>query len=333
MALDQSDGQIYDISVVIPVYQNEKSLDRLFTRLDGVLLDLQIKGRKLEIIFVNDGCKDRSQALLIDYQSRRNNVKVVELTRNFGATIAVKEGFRHASGNCVTVLPADLQDPPELILEMLPHWESGSLVTICNRRTRKDPFVSRMLSKGYYKIIRRVVSAEYPADGGDVFLIDRSLVHFLTDSSKSAYLQMLVHWLGYTPTYVPYDRANRLEGKSEWSVKKRISTAIDVLLNFSATPIHVASLLCLAVSVIGFFYSSMVVGFRVVSGEQPPGYAALLVFVSMFLICLSVASAIQGEYIIRIWSELNRQPEVVVKNVVSNHFENSQSSDLTHKQI
>ena len=322
----------YDISVVIPVFQNEKSLNRLFSRLDGVLLDLQLIEKTLEIIFVNDGCKDGSQKLLIDYQTRRENVKVVELTRNFGATIAVKEGFRHTSGKCVTVLPADLQDPPELILEMFPKWESGSLVTICNRRTRQDPLFSRFLSRIYYRIIRRVVSSEYPSDGGDVFLIDRSLLHHLTNSSKSAYLQMLVHWLGYSPTYVPYDRANRLEGKSEWSIKKRITTAIDVLLNFSATPIHIASLLCLAVSVIGFFYSLIVIGFRIFVGGETPGYAATLVFVSMFLICLSLASAIQGEYIIRIWSELNRQPEVVVKNIVSAPIVVIKSGDLTDSE-
>lgn len=329
MELNQTDLQEYDVSVVIPVFQNEKSLDRLFLRLDAVFLDLQLLGRKLEIVFINDGCRDESQKKLIDYQLRRNNVKVIELTRNFGATIAVKEGFRHTSGKCVTVLPADLQDPPELILEMLPRWESGSLVTICNRRTRKDPLVSRLLSKIYYMIIRKVVSAEYPEDGGDVFLIDRSLVHHLTNSSKSAYLQMLVHWLGHQPTYVPYDRANRLEGKSEWSIRKRISTALDVLLNFSATPIHIASLLCLTVSVLGFVYSLTLIGFRLLDGGQPPGYAATLVFVSMFLICLSLASAIQGEYIIRIWSELNRQPEVVVKNIVANPIGKSESSELT----
>jgi dolichol-phosphate mannosyltransferase len=317
MVLNQSDELTYDISVVIPVFQNERSLSRLFARLDGVLLDLQSRDKTVEIVFVNDGCKDGSQKLLVDYQSRRENVKVVELTRNFGATTAVKEGFRHTSGKCVTVLPADLQDPPELILEMFPRWEAGSLVTICNRRTRKDPFFSRILSKLYYKLIRKVISPEYPLDGGDVFLIDRSLVHHLTNSSKSAYLQMLVHWLGYLPTYIPYDRANRLEGKSQWSIKKRISTAIDVLLNFSATPIHVASILCLAVSIIGFIYSILVILVRVIEGGQAPGYAATLVFVSMFLICLSMASAIQGEYIIRIWGELNRQPEVVVKQVIS----------------
>ena len=309
---------LFDISVVIPVYENEGSLERLFSRLDGVVLDLYANNKKLEIIFVNDGCTDRSQDYLLSYQSRRDNVTVVQLTKNFGATAAVKEGFRHAHGSCVTVLPADLQDPPELILKMLPSWESGSLLTICTRRSREDPFITKITSKLYYKIIRQVVSADYPPDGGDVFLVDRSLVHHLISSSKASYLQMLVHWLGYPPTYIPYDREIRLEGKSKWLFKKRISTAIDVLLNFSSTPVHISSLLCLAVSVIGFSYSVILVAFRIFTGAQTPGYAATLLFVSMFLICLSIASAIQGEYIIRIWGELNHQPEVVVKTVSNN---------------
>ena len=318
MTIESNSNSLFDISVVIPVFQNEGSLERLFSRLDGVVLDLYAMNKKLEIIFVNDGCTDQSQDFLVSYQSRRDNVTVIQLTKNFGATVAVKEGFRHAQGLCITVLPSDLQDPPELILEMLPSWESGSLLTICNRRSRKDPFTTRIISKLYYKIIRRVVSAEYPPDGGDVFLIDRSLLHHLTSSSKAAYLQMLVHWLGYPPTYIPYDREIRMEGKSKWSLRKRFSTAIDVILNFSSTPIHIASLLCLSVSIIGFIYSVVLVAFRILVGGQTPGYAATLVFVSMFLICLSIASAIQGEYIIRIWGELNHQPEVVVKKVWKN---------------
>ena len=318
MTIDPNWNSPYEISVVIPVFQNEGSLERLFSRLDGVVLDLHSMNKRLEIVFVNDGCTDQSQDHLVSYQARRDNVTVIQLTKNFGATVAVKEGFRHAQGRSITVLPADLQDPPELILEMLPSWESGSLLTICNRRSRKDPFVTRIISKLYYKIIRRVVSAEYPPDGGDVFLIDRSLVHHLTSSSKAAYLQMLVHWLGYTPTYIPYDREIRMEGKSKWSLRKRLSTAIDVILNFSSTPIHIASFLCLSVSIIGFLYSVVLVAFRIFVGGQTPGYAATLVFVSMFLICLSIASAIQGEYIIRIWGELNHQPEVVVKEIWKN---------------
>lgn len=304
----------FDLTVVIPVYQNEQSLHTLFTRLDGVLLDLQAQNKFLEIIFVNDGCTDQSQDLLMEYKSRRDCVTVIELTRNFGATLAVKEGFRRAKGRSVTVLPADLQDPPELILQMLPAWESGSLLTICNRRRRDDPFLTRTLSKIYYRLIRRIVSPGYPVNGGDVFLIDRSLVHHLTSSSKTAYLQMLIHWLGYSPTYIPYDRGSRLTGKSTWSLRKRAATALDVLLNFSATPIHIASLLCLIVSVMGFVYSVILIVISLTKGSEVPGYTGSLIFSSAFLICLSIASAIQGEYLIRVWGELNRQPEVVVKS-------------------
>lgn len=305
----------FDVTVVIPVYQNEQSLCTLFTRLDRVLLDLQAQNRFLEIVFVNDGCTDKSQDLLMEYQSRRKCVKVIELTRNFGATHAVKEGFRQARGKSVTVLPADLQDPPELILQMLPAWESGSLLTICSRRSRVDPLVTRTLSKIYYRLIRRIISPSYPVDGGDVFLIDRSLVHHLTSSSKTAYLQMLIHWLGYSPTYIPYDRESRLSGKSTWSLRKRTATALDVLLNFSATPIHIASLLCLIVSAMGFVYSVILIVVALTKGGEVPGYTGSLIFSSSFLICLSIASAIQGEYLIRVWGELNRQPEVVVKSV------------------
>jgi len=268
-----------------------------------------------EHIYTDNDSQDSTFDLLSDLAGQNSNVKIIRFSRNIGADKAIVFGLQHAKGDAVILIQADLQDPPELILQMLPAWESGSLLTICSRRSRVDPLVTRTLSKIYYRLIRRIVSPSYPVDGGDVFLIDRSLVHHLTSSSKTAYLQMLIHWLGYSPTYIPYDRESRLSGKSTWSLKKRIATALDVLLNFSATPIHVASLLCLIVSAMGFVYSVILIVVALTKGGEVPGYTGSLIFSSSFLICLSIASAIQGEYLIRVWGELNRQPEVVVRSV------------------
>ena len=301
------------VSVVIPVYQNAESLPLLFERLEDVRTKLSAQGKSLEIIFVNDGSSDTSGKILKTFCENRDNTKLVELSRNFGATLATKEGFRHATGSCAMVLPADLQDPPELIIEMLPFWEAGSVVTICYRRSRKDPLITRITSRLFYLVIRKFVVKNYPPSGGDVFLIDAKLITHLTESSKAAYLQLLVHWLGYQPVYVPYDRQERDSGKSQWTMFKRLRTAIDIIVNFSSIPLRATVYGGFGVSIVGFIYAVTVIVVTIFRGSTVPGYASLLAFFSFFCIFISASLAIHSEYLWRIWNELNRQPDVVLK--------------------
>jgi glycosyltransferase involved in cell wall biosynthesis len=301
------------VSVVIPVYQNAESLPLLFEKLEDVRIRLGAQGKSLEIIFVNDGSTDSSGTILKAFCDNRDDTKLVELSRNFGATLATKEGFRHVNGSCAMVLPADLQDPPELIIEMLPFWEAGSVVTICYRRTRKDPLLTRITSRLFYAVIRRFVVKNYPPSGGDVFLIDAKLITHLTGSSKAAYLQLLVHWLGYQPVYVPYDRQERDSGKSQWTMFKRLRTAIDIIVNFSSFPLRATVYGGFGVSIVGFLYAATVIIVTMIRGSTVPGYASLLAFFSFFCIFISASLAIHSEYLWRIWNELNRQPDVVLK--------------------
>ena len=323
-----NDNNAY-VSVVIPVYQNSESLPLLFERLEAIREHLAIHGKLLEVVFVNDGSSDSSGRLLKDFSRNRPLTYTIELARNFGATLATKEGFRHVTGRCAMVLPADLQDPPELILEMLPYWEAGSVVTICYRKTRKDPRLTRLSSRLFYAVIRKFVVKNYPKSGGDVFLIDRKLVAYLTESSKSAYLQLLVHWLGYQPVYVPYDRAERDSGKSQWTFVKRLGTALDIIVNFSSIPLRATVYGGFFVSLIGFLYAMTVVVYTFLDGSKVPGFASLLAFVSFFCVFISLSMAVHGEYLWRIWNELNRQPDVVIKVDTEQSLISNSSNGLT----
>jgi len=305
------------VSVVIPVYQNAESLPLLFERLTAVQLQLAEVGKNLEVVFVNDGSSDQSGEILRAFCSGRKLTKLVELSRNFGATLATKEGFRHVTGRVAMVLPADLQDPPELILKMLPYWEAGSVVTICYRKSRKDPKMTQVTSRLFYSVIRRFVVKDYPKNGGDVFLIDHKLVHHLTESSKFAYLQLLVHWLGYQPVYIPYDRQERDAGKSQWSAVKRLGTATDIIINYSSIPLRATVYGGVVVSALGSIYSLLVILVTLINGSKVPGYTALLSYTSFFSVFISLSLAVHGEYLWRIWNELNHQPDVVLKIVTS----------------
>ena len=185
------------ISVVVPVYFNEESLEKLFKELLILEKELIKKNFLLELIFVDDGSGDNSLEKLIKFKSKRNNTKVIKLTRNFGANLACKEGLRHSTGDCFTTLAADLQDPPNLILEMIKRWESGSKFVVCVRESREDFIFKIIFARFFYLLIRKFVISHYPKYGYDMSLLDRSLLTHIINSSKSMYYQVHLYWLGY----------------------------------------------------------------------------------------------------------------------------------------
>ena len=191
------------MSVVVPVYFNAEALPELFDRLCAVEAELAARGLALELIFVDDGSKDASQAELLKIRERRPATTVIELTRNFGVNAALRTGLRFVTGDCFAFLAADLQDPPHLVVDMVDRWLEGSKFVICERVTRDDPPMSRWLSRVYYFTLRKLVLPGYPAGGFDLALMDRSMLAPLRDSGKSAFLPLLAYWLGFEPSVLP----------------------------------------------------------------------------------------------------------------------------------
>ncbi|MDB6162994.1 MAG: glycosyltransferase [Xanthomonadaceae bacterium] len=305
------------LSVVVPVYWNAASLPLLFDRLQDVERELTARhGVCLQLIFVNDGSGDQSQQALLAIKAVRTETTVVRLARNFGAVHASRTGFRFVSGDAFVILAADLQDPPELLLEMVPRWLDGSKFVIAVRRSRDDPAVSRAFSWIYYRVLRLLVVPGYPERGFDVALMDSVMLEPMRNCSKNAFTPLLAYWLGYTPSVVTYHRPKREHGRSSWTFTKKVKAFFDVMLGFSVTPIRLISAFGTLVATASFAYG-VAVGCAALFGNiAVSGFATLAILITFLLGLIIVMLGIIGEYLWRIFDEVNRRPETVIDEVL-----------------
>ncbi|MDX9865441.1 MAG: glycosyltransferase family 2 protein, partial [Anaerolineaceae bacterium] len=206
-------------SIIIPIYYNEPNLPVTIPRL--IEIGEEIKNYLFELIFVDDGSGDRSLEILLEFQAKHPEIiKVVKLSRNFGSMSAIQAGFEVSDGDCVGMTTADLQDPPELVLEMLQHWENGVKAVFAVRQDRREPFLGKWLANLYYYFIKLFAVPEYPNGGFDFFLIDRQIVEEIVKiREKNTNLMTLIFWLGFKPIMIPYTRQARQLGKSRWTFK------------------------------------------------------------------------------------------------------------------
>jgi len=241
-------------SIIVPVYYNELNLPDTIPQ----LLDLAIElpWYHLELVFVDDGSGDKSLDTLLDFQHRFPEIiKIVKLTRNFGAIAAVQAGCLVASGDCVGVIAADLQDPPELFLEMIEHWEKGTKAVFAVRQDREEPIAQRLFSNIFYALVRRLAIQDYPSGGFDFFLVDHQIIAEINRiQEKNTNLMTLIYWLGFKPVMIPYVRRQRSKGMSRWTLAKRINLFIDTFISFSYVPIRLLSVTGFGVAIVSFFY-------------------------------------------------------------------------------
>lgn len=300
------------VSVVIPVYFNAGSLPDLHAALAGVEGELGKRGLALELIFVDDGSGDDSLAALHEIRRLRPATRVVKLTRNFGSVPAIRTGLRYVTGDCFAFLAADLQDPPELILTMVDRWLAGHKFVICERIARDDPLSSRLFSRGYYFLLRKLVLPGYPAGGFDLALMDRALLAPLRDSAKSAFLPLLAYWLGFKPVVLEYERRPRRHGRSRWTLGKKFRAFLDVMLGFSVTPIRLISAVGAIVSVASIGYGAVIVAAALLGDAPVPGFPTLAALITFLLGLIILMLGVIGEYLWRVFDESNRRPEAVI---------------------
>ncbi|MEN6326646.1 MAG: glycosyltransferase [Syntrophomonas sp.] len=303
------------ISIGIPVYYNAESLPLLFEELVVIEKQLQEKELELELIFIDDGSGDDSFRQLMKIKEQRENTRIIKLTRNFGAIHAVKAALSYISGDCFGFLSADLQDPPELILEMADKWLQGSKFVLCTRQARHDPILSKVCANMYYRILRLFVVPNYPAGGFDLALMDRSVLPYLQESGKNINLALFSYWLGFEPEIIYYTRRKRPYGKSRWTFSKKITLFLDSILGFSVLPIRLISLTGMLVSMASFVYGMLVVIFALLGNTDVPGYPSIVSLISFLLGLVIVMLGVIGEYIWRIFDEINRRPESVIDEV------------------
>jgi dolichol-phosphate mannosyltransferase len=303
------------LSIVVPVYHNEDSLPGLFDELDRVELQLREQGVELELIFVDDGSRDRSLELLLQYRQRRPSTKVAKLARNFGAVHCSKTGFRFVTGDAFMILAADLQDPPGLVPEMVSRWRNGSKFVICERITRNDPLVSKLYSHVYYRLVRALVIRDYPIGGFDMALMDKSFLAPMLNSSKSVFTPLLAYWLGYAPDVIHYHRPARPHGKSGWTFRKKFNAFLDVMVGFSITPIRLISGIGVLVSLASFIYGAVVVVNALLGRVPVEGFATVVALITFLLGLIILMLGVIGEYLWRIFDDTNKRPETVIDEI------------------
>ncbi len=269
-----------------------------------------------EFVFVDDGSQDNSLNLLRQFVITRPGSKVIKLSRNFGAISAVKTGLNYITGDCFLFLAADLQDPPELIPEMVSRWKNGTKYIICERTDRQDPLGSKIFSAVYYRLLRKFVMASYPKNGFDLALMDGQLLPYLKDSGKHINFPLFPFWLGFTPEKIPYVRVAREHGKSRWTFGKKWKLLIDSIFSFSFAPVRLISAIGLIVSLGSFAYGTVVVLSALFGKVEVPGFATLATLVSFLLGLIIVMLGVMSEYIWRIFDEVNRHPHAVIEEEI-----------------
>lgn len=306
---------MFKVSVIIPVYYNEGSLSKLFERLSEMEKRFSRKDIGLELIFVDDGSGDNSLQELLKIKSRREQTKIVKFTRNFGSLHASKAGFQIATGDAFTILSADLQDPPELIEKMVDKWLNGAKYVVCARSSREDPFMSKLFSFIYYRLIRLFVIKDYPSSGFDIALMDKDLLPYFKISSKNLFTPILGHWLGYKPEILYYHREKRVHGKSRWTFRKKFNAFLDSIFGYSVAPLRIFSLIGIFVSSISFIYGAWMICSAILKKTAVPGFATIVVLISFLMGLVIIMLSVIGEYLWRIADEVNKRPETVIERI------------------
>lgn len=305
------------ISFVIPAYNEEEVLPILFEELIKKAKDLEKMGYKNEVVFVNDGSKDKTLEILKNWQPENLKRVVVNLSRNFGKEYALTAGIDHASGAAVVPLDADLQDPLEVVDEMIKKWESGFDVVIGKRVDRSsDSFAKRYTAEKFYQIINKLAEINIPENVGDFRLMDKKVVEVIKMlPEKRRFMKGLFAWAGYKTTYVEYTRPERAAGVTKLNYWKLWNLALEGITSFSIAPLKIWTYIGFLISIFSFGYGAFILIRTLIFGSQVPGYPSLLVSM-MFLGGIQLMGiGIMGEYIGRIYQESKGRPVYVVDEV------------------
>jgi len=303
------------LSVVAPCFNEEGVLHELYRRISQVL---DSSGESWELVLVNDGSRDRTPEIMRELHAQDERVKVVDFARNFGHQIAVTAGMDYARGDAVVLIDADLQDPPELILEMLTKWREGYEVVYAIRAERKgETWFKEFTAKAFYRIIYKITDIDIPMDTGDFRLMDRKVVNALkTMHEKHRFMRGMSVWVGFRQTGVKYVRAERYAGETKYPLKKMLKFAMDGITSFSYFPLQLATYIGFAAAVIAVLGIIITIILRLSGSHAFLGQATTLVSVLFLggvqLICLGIL----GEYLGRIYDEVKGRPLYIVREAL-----------------
>ena len=300
------------LSLIVPVYNEEKNLSLFFERSHKVLESLLIP---FEIIFINDGSKDESLALVKSFSKNNDSIRFIDLSRNFGHQIAVSAGLDYAKGDIICIIDADLQDPPELIPVMLDKMRSGYEVVYAKRKTRQGESIFKTWSaKMFYRILSRLTTIEIPLDSGDFRLFDKKVLDVIRQMpEKNKFLRGQIAWAGFEQTYVEYDREARHAGETGYDFRKMLRLALDGITSFSNAPLKLVTYFGVIVSVFAFIATLFVLYSIYVIKSFVPGWGSLLISILFIGGVQMIAIGIIGEYLSRMNQNLLNRPLYVVR--------------------
>ncbi|MCS7027676.1 MAG: glycosyltransferase family 2 protein [Bacteroidia bacterium] len=300
------------LSVVIPIYNEEPNIEVLYQRLSQVL---QAVPYQWELIFVNDGSKDASGFLVKQLRQKDRRVKYIEFSRNFGHQVAVTAGINHAFGDMVVIIDADLQDPPELILEMIKKWEEGYEVVYAKRKKRKgETWFKLFTAKLFYRLLRKITNFDIPLDTGDFRLIDKKVAENLRNMpERSRFIRGMVAWSGFRTIGIEYERHERYAGETKYPFRKMLRFAIDGITSFSYFPLQLASYLGIFFSGISFMAIIVVLYLYFFTDKTIHGWTSTILAVLFIGGIQLFTLGIIGEYLARIGTDVKQRPIYIIR--------------------
>ena len=302
------------VSVVIPIYDEEECLELLYKRLKEALLGLEMEH---EVIFVNDGSRDKSPAMLTALHEKDEAVIVLNLSRNFGHQPAISAGLAEASGDCIVIMDGDLQDPPEVIPDLVAKWQEGKKVVVAYRRSRREGFVRQRLFSLFYMLLGTVSDYPIPLDAGVFGLMDRQVADQLRDLSEhNRFLPGLRAWLGFPQALVPYDRDERAAGRPKQSLIRLTRYALDAIFSFSYKPLRLSLTAGLIMSAVCFAYALVLLIKRLLGIDVVKGFTTPTVAILFLGGVQLISIGILGEYIGRVYDEVKARPLYIVEKVL-----------------
>ncbi len=301
------------ISVVIPVFNEQENLPPLHDRLTQVLSQCE---PAYELIFVDDGSRDRSVSLLRSLEACDPRVKVVELARNFGHQVAISAGLDHALGQGVIIMDADMQDPPEILPQFIAKWREGHDVVYAVREHRKESWFKRTAYALFYRLLQRIANIRIPLDAGDFCIMDKRVVEVLNGMpERNRFVRGIRSWVGLDQVGLAYERQARYAGESKYTFRRLLYLALDGLISFSFVPLRLISIAGFCVSIISFLLAVFYLIKKLTSGLSPPGFATLIVSLFFLAGIQLITIGVIGEYVGRIFEEVKRRPLYVLRRV------------------
>lgn len=306
------------VSVVIPMYYEEAVAEECYNRVSTVLKS--IENYEYEIIFVNDGSKDRTLEILETIAKKDSDVKIISFSRNFGHQAAVTAGIQYVTGDAVVIIDADLQDPPEIIPEMLKLWEQGNEVIYGKRKTREGESKFKLLTaKMFYKTLNALSDVEIPKDTGDFRLVDKKVIDVVNAMPEhNKFLRGLFSWVGFKQTAYEYERKERFAGKTKYPLKKMLKLATDGIISFSTKPLKIVGglgIISIVVSLAILIYSLVSYIFQL--NNLTAGWTSIMVAITLFSGVQLLSIWIMSEYIARIYDETKNRPQYIINKKVN----------------